>query len=62
MDKKIFVTAKDVASIMSISLGHAYKLIRSMNLELKNDGFIVVAGKVPYSFFKKKIYGLDSGE
>lgn len=57
MDKKIFMTAKDVADLLGISIGHAYKLIRQMNAELKNSGFIVVAGKVPTSYFKKKCYG-----
>lgn len=57
MDKKIFMTAKDVSVLLGISIGHAYKLIRQMNAELKNSGFIVVAGKVPTSYFKKKCYG-----
>ena len=57
MDKKIFMTAKDVADLLGVSIGHAYKLIRQMNAELKNSGFIVVAGKVPTSYFKKKCYG-----
>lgn len=57
MDKKIFMSAKDVSEIMEISLGHAYKLVRQMNNELKNNGFIVVAGKVPVAFFNKKIFG-----
>lgn len=56
MDKKIFMTAKDVADLLGVSIGHAYKLIRQMNAELKNSGFIVVAGKVPTSYFKKKCY------
>lgn len=57
MNNKVFMTAGDVALVRGISLGHAYKLVRQMNSELKRDGFLVVAGKVPTSFFKKKFFG-----
>lgn len=61
MDNKIFISASDVAKAMDISIGHAYKLVRQMNDELKKSGFIVVAGKVPYAYFRKKIFGFNEG-
>ena len=48
---KIFISAKELSEIMDISLGHAYKLIKQMNNELKQSGYLVVAGKVPIAFF-----------
>ncbi len=54
---KIFISAKELSEIMDISLGHAYKLIKQMNNELKQSGYLVVAGKVPIAFFKKKFFG-----
>ena len=59
MSNKIYMTAKDVSTTMGVSMGHAYKLIRIMNSELKDAGFLVVAGKVPLSFFKKKCFGYE---
>lgn len=59
MDNRIFMTAKDVAEIMGISMGHAYKLVRSMNNELKKAGYLVVAGKIPTGFFRKKCFGFE---
>ena len=38
-------------------MGHAYKLIRQLNEELKKAGYLVVAGKVPVVYFKKRFYG-----
>lgn len=49
--------AKDVASELGISKGHAYKVIRQLNSELEKSGFIVVAGKIPRAFWEKKFYG-----
>ena len=41
------MTAEEVAEKLDCSTGHAYKLIRSMNQELKKQGFYVIAGKIP---------------
>lgn len=31
-----------------------------MNCELKNKGFITVAGKIPKKYFEEKCYGYNS--
>ena len=37
--EKLYVNAKDMAEMLGISVGHAYKLIRKMNEELKEEGY-----------------------
>ena len=56
MSNKIFITAKDVSSIMDVSIGHVYKIIRLTNYELKKYAFLIVAGNVLVSFLRKKLY------
>ncbi len=51
------MTADEIAEDLGISKGHAYKLIREMNEELRQAGYIVVAGKVPRAYWEKKFYG-----
>jgi len=51
------MTADDVANELGISKGHAYKMIRQLNEELQNSGFIVISGKIPRAFWEKKFYG-----
>ena len=60
--KKQFLTAKDVSEIIGISDAKAYELIREMNAELKEQGYLTVAGKVPIAFFNKKCYGYEIPE
>ena len=36
---------------------YAYKLIRSMNEELKKTGCITIAGRIDRKFFREKFYG-----
>lgn len=57
MNEKNFITAQQVAEILDVSLGHAYKVVRQLNNELKKEGFLVIAGKVPRVYFEKRWYG-----
>lgn len=57
--KKQYLTAKEVAEAAGVSAGKAYSMIREMNAELKAEGYLTVAGKVPIAFFQKKFYGFE---
>ena len=57
---KQYMTAADVAETMGVSLGKAYKLIRDMNKELQDSGYLTVSGKVPIKFFEKKYFGFEA--
>jgi len=57
---KIYYSAEDVSEMLGISVGHSYKIIRSLNKELKSKGFIVVSGKLPIKYFEEKYYGLHA--
>lgn len=59
MKSNYMMNANDVAEELGISKGHAYKVIRQLNEELKESGFIVVAGKIPRAFWEKKFYGYE---
>ena len=50
MKENHMMTAEDVAKELGVSKGHAYKLIRELNGELKKAGYLVIAGKVPKAF------------
>ncbi len=57
MENKRFLDVNDVAEYMGISTSKAYKIIRSLNSELKARGFIVIAGKINKTYFEEKTYG-----
>lgn len=56
-ESKIFITAPEMAELLGISVGHAYKMIRAMNKELEKSGYLVIAGKVPKGYFEKRWFG-----
>ena len=57
MNKNYMVTAQDVVDMLGVSKGHAYKIIRQLNRELEDNGYIVVSGKIPKAYWNKKFYG-----
>lgn len=58
--QKQYLTAKEVAEAMGVSLGKAYAIIRELNSELQAKGYITVAGKVSRVFFQEKVYGMGA--
>jgi Mn-dependent DtxR family transcriptional regulator len=44
MKNELFVTAGEVAQELGVSKPFAYKLVRQMNEELEEKGFITIAG------------------
>lgn len=58
--QNIYITAVELAEIMGISNGHAYKLIREMNTELKKQGFLTISGKLPRAYLEKCLYGFSA--
>lgn len=57
MKSNYMMSAEDVSKALGISKGHAYKIIRELNSELSNQGFIVIAGKVPKAYWERKFFG-----
>ena len=55
--RKMYMTADEVAETLGVSRGYAYKVIRSLNGELKRMGYTVVSGKISSKFFEEKFYG-----
>lgn len=53
---KQFYTVKDVMKILQVKEAKAYKIIRKLNEELEQRGYIVVSGKVPKRYFDEKVY------
>lgn len=50
-----FMRVDDVAQELGVSKSYAYKLVRKLNEELKNMGYLTVAGRVSKQFFLEKV-------
>ena len=52
MASKLFISAKEVAKELEVSDSYAYRLIRQLNAELEQKGFVVVKGKISRKYFE----------
>ena len=58
MIKHSFLRVDEVAEILGISRSYAYKIVQKLNAELKEQGFITIAGRVNKQYFlEKTCYG-----
>lgn len=55
-----FIGAKEVAETLGVSESKAYSVIRGLNKELKEKGFITVQGRVSRVFFQERCYGIKT--
>ena len=60
MNNNYMVTAQDIVDMLGVSKGHAYIIIRQLNRELEDSGYIVVSSKIPRAYWDKKFYGYQS--
>lgn len=57
MENKQFLNVNDVSEYLGISVPMAYKIIRKLNNELKEQGYITVSGRINRNYFSQKVYG-----
>ena len=57
-----FMNVEDVMKALDVSQSFAYKMIRQLNAELKQKGYITIAGKVSTKYFNEKFYGNTTKE
>ena len=50
----MLLSVKEVQTILHVSESKAYAIIRSLNQELKRQGFLTVRGRVPEKYLKKR--------
>ncbi len=48
--------AEEVAEELGVSVSYAYKVMRQLNQELKEKGFVTIAGRVNRDYFCKRVY------
>lgn len=54
-----FLNAEQVADELGISKPFAYKVIRELNEELKEKGFVIIAGRISTKYFEERFYGVQ---
>lgn len=56
MEEKRFLNVDDVCAIMECSASKGYEIIRQLNAEMSDKGFLVLHGKINAKYFYERIY------
>ena len=54
--EKGFMKASDIAEELDISISYAYRIVRTLNEELSNMGYITITGRVNRQYFNERLY------
>lgn len=57
MAKSLFMKAEELQELLGISRSESYRIIKKLNDDLKEKGFIVLSGRVSRKYLEEMIYG-----
>ena len=63
MESTSFMRVDEVAQELGVSKSYAYKIVRKLNAELKEKGFMTISGRVNKQYFMERTcYGATKKE
>lgn len=57
-----FIRVNEVAEELQVSVPYAYKIIKKLNDELKEKGFMTISGRVNRDYFYQRFFGKQEKE
>lgn len=57
MSEKLYYTAEEISKMIGVGKTSAYAIVKKLNKELSDKGYIVVNGKIPKKYFNEKYFG-----
>ena len=55
-----FISVNEVKEILGVADTKAYQIIRDLNSELSEKGYMIVPGRISRQYFYERFYGLTS--
>lgn len=56
LSSRSFVNVDEVADELGVSKSHAYKVVQSLNVELREMGYMTISGRVSRQFFEERFF------
>ena len=57
-----FITVPEIREVLSVSESKAYRIVRTLNEELTQKGYMVIPGRVSRHYFNERFYGINVEE
>ena len=57
---RTFITVKEIAEVLGVSESKSYGIVRVLNKELADKGYMVIFGRVSRKYFEERFYGVEN--
>lgn len=55
---RTFITVKEIGEVLGVSESRSYGIVRDLNKELADKGYMVIHGRVSRKYFEERFYGV----
>lgn len=55
---RTFITVKEIGEVFGVSESKSYGIVRDLNKELADKGYMVIPGRVSRKYFEECFYGV----
>ena len=62
VENQIFISVKEICKTLSVSESKAYSIVRDLNKELSDKGYMILPGRVSRRYFEERFYGINQAE
>lgn len=62
VENQIFISVKEICKTLSVSELKAYSIVRDLNKELSDKGYMILPGRVSRRYFEECFYGVNQAE
>ena len=59
-ESTIFISVKEIMDTLSVSESKAYTIVRQLNNELSDKGYMIIPGRVSRKYFEERFYGVEN--
>ena len=56
----VYMRADEVEAFLGVTRGQSYRIIKKLNDELKDDGYLVIAGRINRRYLERRTYGTQT--
>ena len=57
---RTFITVKEISEVLGVSESKPYGIVRDLNKELADKGYMVIPGRVSRKYFEERFYGVEN--
>lgn len=59
MENKLFVRVQEICNDLSVSRSTAYLIIKKLNTELDEKGYLTMPGRISRKYYIERLYGYE---